>query len=223
MKKIDNKATDWAYDRYASAVIWNKRLIWLSVIAFLSTIILAITIMLMLPLKEQIPIFVRVDNVTGNIDVLTTLDEYTMTADEALDEAFLITYLRNRENYLYQTFESNYEQVMALSDTRTGRNYYEMVIDDQNPNNPFYKYSDKIEAVVKINNLTHTKRRISQQPGVAVIRFTLTETNKLGENKVQRKIATITYEYTPSELDRKRRWINPLGFVVTSYIVEDEY
>lgn len=229
VENIDNKppiegVKDWAFDRFAAAAIWNRRLLIVLSISLFGNIVLALSIFGLLPLKEQIPIFVRVNDTTGVIDVLTSLDETVLTKDQALDEAFVIRYVRERETYLYAIFEKNYEQVMAMSSVAVGDVYNKIVIDNKNPKNPFVKYSDKYEVSVHINNVTNIEARTSGNPGTTVVRYTLkiTEVGS-GQTKEHKKIATITYEYTPASLERQRRWLNPLGFVVTSYLNEDEY
>ena len=60
----------------------------------------------------------------------------------------------------------------------------------------------------------------------ASVRFTKEKTNASGENSdrapIQRKIATIAYQFKSGYMSDQQRLINPLGFKVASFSVNDE-
>ncbi len=68
------------------------------------------------PLKTVEPIFVRVDNASGAVDVLHRIDEQTgISRQDLLDKGYLARYVHAREGYFYPTLQEQYRRVMRLS------------------------------------------------------------------------------------------------------------
>jgi type IV secretion system protein VirB8 len=53
-----------------------------------------------------------------------------------------------------------------------------------------------------------------------IIRFSVTET--AGNKKIYNKIAVVSYAYIPMELTDAERDINPVGFQINGYRVDDD-
>ncbi len=55
------------------------------------------------------------------------------------------------------------------------------------------------------------------------VRFFVEFTRKDGSSTRKNKIVIMSYRYASLEMDNQQRYINPLGFQVISYRVDDEY
>ena len=69
------------------------------VVAFAAVCVSVLSIMaitFMLPLKTVEPYVIRVDNTTGMVDIITSVDKETLTSNEALDKYFTSKYVKAR-------------------------------------------------------------------------------------------------------------------------------
>lgn len=101
----------------------NKRA-WL--IAFLAVIISAIAVTavcLLTPLKSVEPYVIRVDNTTGMVDIITSVNEETLTGNEALDKYFAGLYVKTREGYYFNMLQNDYTLTQILSAPNIAADY----------------------------------------------------------------------------------------------------
>ena len=89
----------------------NKRAYFISGVALLIAIISVIAVCLLTPLKSVEPYVIRVDNTTGMVDIITSVNKAEFTGNEALDKYFATTYVKAREGYYYDILQSDYELV----------------------------------------------------------------------------------------------------------------
>ncbi len=81
----------------------------------------------------------------------------------------------------------------------------------------FSLYSDFIKNEFKIRSIQKLHDNTFQ------VRFTVEFTQKYGNSIRKNKIAIMSYRYASLEMNDQQRYVNPLGFQVTSYRVDDEY
>lgn len=166
------------------------------------------------PFKEVEAFIVRVDKNTGFTDVITRVDEKSMTRDEAIDKFFLSEYVNAREEYSDAIAFANYKKVGLMSASDLGQKYYEG-FRPENPKSPLNTYGRDGKIEVKVTSISFVDN------GVASVRFERADNNK-GQKRDSRWIATITYDYQAPPLDASERLINPLGFQVSDYRVDAE-
>ena len=107
---IDNNDTKTAISYEASIrylVEKSNRRAWL--IAFLSifiSIISVTAVVFLTPLKSVEPYVIRVDNTTGMVDIITSVNQTEFVSDnEALDKYFTTSYVKIREGYFYNILQ----------------------------------------------------------------------------------------------------------------------
>ena len=171
------------------------------------------TALALTPLKEVVPYVIRVDNNTGVTDIVTALDETTMTYDEALDKHWLSEYTKAREEYSEATINSNYDKVAAMSAIEIGQTYY-AAIRPENPASPLNTIKTGI-VDLKIRNISFI------DDGVAQVRYERIEKMNASK-KATYWIATITYQYLNVRTNETDRLVNPLGFQITDYRIDIE-
>lgn len=197
----------------------NKRAYFISGVALLVAIISVIAVCLLTPLKSVEPYVIRVDNTTGMVDIITSVNEAEFSQNEALDKYFATMYVKAREGYYYDILQSDYELVQILSypDVVNG---YLRIYEGEKARDQVLKNDFEVE----IDIVSVTLGNSAGSP-IATIRFNEI-TRKKGEkiaisNKA--KIVTLSYDYQPSSLTTEEERIkNPLGFKVSTYRIDDE-
>ena len=108
----------------------------------------------------------------------------------------------------------NYQKVRLMSTAPIGKAVYEYVR-PENPRSPIKVIGQgTIEArITSISFLAHN---------VGVVRFERTQRDAGGDGRTTRHIATITFDYLAPPLDEADRRINPIGFQVSDYRIDDE-
>lgn len=220
MKKNDNDSNALSYEASIRYLInkSNKRA-WF--IAFLSIIIAVISVtavILLTPLKSVEPYIIRVDNTTGMVDIITTTKEEVVSENETLDKFFVSNYVKLREGYYWNILQQDYIEVQIYSDPRVAEEYRAIY---EGANSIVDEYRNNTEVNVEINSIT-----LGESAGVknATVRFNRVIKNLQARTSVvETKIATISYDYTPTALVKEEeRLINPLGFKVLTYRIDNE-
>ncbi|MCB1898965.1 MAG: type IV secretion system protein [Rhodocyclaceae bacterium] len=160
------------------------------------------------------PLVLRVDNATGNVDIVTTMKEQETSYGEVVDSYFLNKYVLNRESYDYDTIQTLYDTTALLSNAEVQHEYYAL-FDGQNARDKVL--SNRTKITVRVRAITPTAE------GNAVVRFTTQNRHSNGVNDPPRNwIATIGYTYVSAPISTQDRRINPLGFQAYSYRVDPE-
>ena len=205
---------------YMAEVLRSRQVAWRLAIASSSFLAVALLALLFLtPLKTNTPFVLRVDNVTGHVEVLTTLREQESSYGEVVDSYFLNQYVLNREGYDYNTIQNAYNTTALLSDPEVQREYYALFEGAQARDTVL---KDRAKIVVQVRSITPTPETGSPG-GTAVVRFSSQLKHNNGSlEPLQNWIATIGYTYKDATMSSMDRRINPLGFQVTSYRVDPE-
>lgn len=209
------EATDWDHDQ-AKRTKESEQRAWktaglLGLIALLSVC----ANFMLFPLKQIEHNIVRVDTVTGVVDVQRIMKDGKDTYNEATDKYWMWLYVRNREGYLHFMFDEQYKTVGLLSAQQLQQTYYES-IKQQNPNSPLNRYGTN-QVKLKYGSINFISK------GVATVRFTKTITDARGRTTQPTYwIATMKYRYVRAPESEAERNINPLGFQVSEYRVDPE-
>lgn len=188
------------------------------IVAFFSVIVAILSVIAVLaltPLKRVEPYVVRVDNTTGMVDIITTVQGKDLTMPEAVDKHFINTYVKAREGYYYDILDKDYVSTQLLSSPDVAKEY-RSIYEGENARNK--KLSNKYIVEVGIISIS-----IEKEKQEATIRVSLT-TKQQGQ-EVSKSNATITLNYkyyVDSQMSEKTRLENPLGFQVTSYRINEE-
>lgn len=188
----------------------SKRNAWIvagtaTVLAFVSVIGISV----MGPLKKVEPFVIRVDNSTGIVDVVKTLQSDKTTYDEAMNKFFVQRYIRFREGYNKILAEENYRAVGLMSSATEQKKYYEY-FNPKNPDSPINVYGDFAKVTITIKSTSFV------QPKVALVRY-IKEIERGGEKNVSHWAATVAFDYSKAPMKEVDREINPLDFFVTDY------
>lgn len=165
--------------------------------------------------KEVQPYLQVVDGSTGEArDVMTKMEETTLSYGEALDIGYLSTYTRAREEYSDPTVEHNYEVVRLYSSPEIWQQYQAWIY-PENKESPIYKYRTGV-VDIQLRNISFIGKNAAQ------VRFTRKIRSSAGELAPSYWIATISYRYESRKMTLGARSINPLGMVVEDYRIDEE-
>lgn len=172
----------------------------------------------MMPLKESIPFLVRVDNVTGVPDIVTRMDEKTVTFDETMDKYWLARYVTARESYDWNIIQKDYDTVGLLSSPNVAAQYQQLF---EGADSLEKRFGNRTKVEVKIVSVVPNGR------GIGTVRF-IKEARNVDDpvgasSSITKWVATVGYEYKSVSLLRESsRFINPMGFQVNTYRVDPE-
>lgn len=190
----------------------SSRRAWMvAIIAALIALLEAIALVFLVPLKTVEPYTLLVDRQTGNVEALGPLDAQQVTPDAALERSFLVQYVIARESFTIDGLQDDYRKVSLWSDSSATRQYAARM-EASNPLSPLAYLPQR--SVIR----TEVKSVSNLSEGRAMVRFTTTQQDSGAEPQPsQHWVAIIGYEFTAAAMSEEDRYINPLGFQVTSY------
>lgn len=218
--KVPNESKNWYQDKYQYILVQRNILAVITLVSLVAALISVLTIEGLTPLKSVEPFVIQVEDKTGITKVVKPLKSDELLANESLNNFFVLKYVKARETYIHtdQAEQQYLEDVVRLMSDRKEFAQYQRQI---NPN---------IEGTVpnRLGNLGNrriNKRAISyiderKNGGTARVEILVTEMIK---NDIRRynKVAIVQFEYADLNLTEQERDINPLGFVVVAYRLDD--
>lgn len=208
---------DWYRDRYGSMRAQRNIALGVAALFALLGAVAVFAVAALAPLKTVEPYVVIADRQDGRVRIMTQLnatDEewQELTAIEALVESHLVKYVIARETYSKIDLTRMFDIVRLNSSAEVFAEYDAKWRDPTD--NPFTKFKDDtVEVTVKgvafLNENT------------ASVRFRTVWKRTTGDVTGD-YIAIARYQFARSPIEIKDRWANPLGFMVTSYRVDQE-
>ncbi|MPB16875.1 type IV secretion system protein [Campylobacter lari] len=195
----------------------NQRAWLVAFISMAISIIAVIAVIFLTPLKTTEPYVIRVDNTTGMVDIITSLQEEQISSIEALDKYFISQYIKAREGYYYKFLNQDYVLTQLMSDENVA-NKYRAIYAGDNALDQIYK--DNVEVSVKILSIV-----LGNSNGVktSTIRALITKKDSVTKSTQQStKVITLAYDFLLAKTSEENRILNPLGFKVTHYRVDEE-
>ncbi|EKJ0850952.1 type IV secretion system protein [Campylobacter coli] len=195
----------------------NKRAWLIAFISIFIAIISIIAVVLLTPLKTIEPYVIRVDNTTGMVDILTMLDEKEIKANEALDKYFISTYVKAREGYYYDLLNQDYLLTQLMSSEKVA-NEYRAWYEGENARDQILKNSNEVNVQILSIVLGNSNGVKTSTIRAKIITKNL-NTRGLSEST---KVITLSYDYILAKASEENRILNPLGFKVTNYRIDEE-
>jgi type IV secretion system protein VirB8 len=210
-------AQSWADDRQQRAHR-SQRIAW--IIAGVTTTIAAleaIALAGLIPLKTVVPMTVLVDRQTGHVTTLDPSQPVRLAPDSALARSMLAQYVAAREGLDRSTIAGDYRKVALWSGESAKASYFAQM-KAGNPENPLVRLprGASFQTVIKSISLI--------EDGEALVRYDLVQKNDLGNrSRAFPYVSVVHYRFRDRPpLTEADRFINPLGFEVTSYRKDPE-
>lgn len=218
-KEPDKK--NWYSDRYQSVIVQRN---FLALITFVSLLGVMISVFSVVHIANRVsiePFVIEVEEKTGITNVIRPLVKEKYAYDEVLRRYFLYTYIKAREEYSFGTYKYNYHTVVRLLSSGEVYNSFLREISPNNPNSPL-KLGDNAEITIKVTSVNFRELPYTntgaKADGFAVdVRFT-----KYTRTGSTPKIASIRFDYKDLSLNEEDRSVNPLGFQILTYTVDNE-
>ncbi|GAB7473084.1 VirB8 family type IV secretion system protein [Enterobacter hormaechei] len=152
---------------------------------------------------------------THEVQQVKLTRDQTSYGDE-IDKFWLTQYVIHRESYDFYSVQVDYTAVGLMSTPNVAESYQSKF---KGRNGLDKVLGDSETTRVKINSVILDKLH-----GVATIRFTTVRRVRSNpvDDQPQRWIAIMGYEYKSLAMNAEQRYVNPLGFRVTSYRVNPE-
>lgn len=179
--------------------------------AALIAVLEAIALASLMPLRTVEPYTLLVDRQTGHVEALAPLDTQVIEPDEALVRSFLVQYVIARESFAIDSLQDDYRKV-ALWTAGPERARYQRLVSADNPVSALASLPTR--AIIR----TEIKSVSILNPDRALVRFMTTRADPGSEEQQsQHWVAIIRFGFSDAEMSAEDRYINPLGFQVTSY------
>ncbi|EAI4375721.1 type IV secretion system protein [Campylobacter jejuni] len=195
----------------------NKRAWLIAFVSIFIAIISIVAVVLLTPLKTIEPYVIRVDNTTGMVDILTMLDEKEISSNEALDKYFISQYVKAREEYYYELLNQDYLLTQLMSSEKVA-NEYRAWYEGENARDQILKNSNEVNVQILSIVLGNSNGIKTSTIRAKIITKNL-NTRGLSEST---KVITLSYDYILAKASEENRILNPLGFKVTNYRIDEE-
>lgn len=219
MSKASNEpaqSKNWYKDRYQYVLVQRKLLTTITLASLLVTLVTVIVISQLTPLKTVEPFVIQVDQKSGITQTVNPLTVPELTANEAVNNFFLVQYIRSRETYSLTDLARNYNIVRVMSEPQK---VYREFVTQADPNNPTSNAA-RLGAgglrTVQFKSITYLN------PNLVQARILIEEKGESIGFRQYNKIALVAFEYIKLNLTNEERYINPLGFRVTDYRLDEE-
>ena len=195
----------------------NKRAWLIAFVSIFIAIISIVAVVLLTPLKTIEPYVIRVDNTTGMVDILTMLDEKEISSNEALDKYFISQYVKAREGYYYELLNQDYLLTQLMSSEKVA-NEYRAWYEGENARDQILKNYNEVNVQILSIVLGNSNGVKTSTIRAKIITKNL-NTRGLSEST---KVITLSYDYILAKASEENRILNPLGFKVTNYRIDEE-
>lgn len=216
-KQSEQKETrNWYRDRYQSVLLQRRILMAICLISLFSTLASVLVIAQITPMKSVEPFVIQVDPKSGITQTVDPLTVSEITGLEAVNNYFIVQYIRARESYNVNLINTNYATVRVMSESDSVYPQFKRDVSPSNPQSITARMGSNGSRYVKFKSISYLKPRQAQA------RLLIEETTPNGGTVQYNKIATIYFDYTKLQLTAEERYINPLGFIVKDYRVDED-
>jgi type IV secretion system protein VirB8 len=211
--KKDSSVKNWYQERYDNIVVQRNLLFLLLLFLVIFSIVSVGVIAYIVNAKKFDPFVIQIDDTTGMAQVVNPASSNLINGNDALAQYFIKKYVIARETYNPVDFDTEAKQIIRLLSTPRVYTSYRGYIRNETIN-PQIKYGQKNTTYLILKSWS----KLSDNK--YIMRFSVNETD--GARKVYNKIAVVSFEYIAMELSEKDKEINPVGFQVIDYRVDDD-
>lgn len=207
---------NWYADRYQTVFVQRNILAAITLIALVATLISSYSVAQLTPLKSVQPFVIQVDDKSGQTQVVNPLSNKEIMANQAIKQYFVAKYVRARESYDQINYQDNYANVRVMSDPLIFKEYQKFMSPD-NPDSPVVVFGLNGRRIVDMSSLTIVNDNAAQ------VRMTIRPEGRPNKSFEPKSIIIwLTFDFVPMDLTEKERYIDPVGFRVTSYTIDDD-
>ena len=217
-KKAFGSST-WFADRYNTIVLQRNFIILLLIGSLGCTVLSVLTVINVTKSKSIEPFIIEINKSSG---ITTVVDPVTVTAysaDEALLRYNIVRYIKHREFFNPFTYKYDYKTATRLMSSNDVYRGFLRFISSNNSDSPVNNFSSTIDSDFKLKSIQY----LDNSKSSAQVRFHMWYKTQGGGYKAYDKIVILSYKYYNKRMSDDERQVNPLGFTVTSYRIDDEF
>jgi len=204
---------NWYEERFDTITVQRNLLFVLLLILLCLSIVSISVVAYVINIKKFDPFVIQIDDTTGMAKIVNPLSPSILDGNEALARYFIKKYVLARESYNPVDFDTEAKKtVRLLSSNSIYWDYRGYLKNDEV--NPAIKYGQKNTTYLVVKSWS----KLSEKK--YILRFSVNET--AGNRLTFNKIAVVEFNYVPMELTDAERDVNPIGFQVTGYRVDDD-
>lgn len=204
---------NWYEERFDKITVQRNILFVLLLILLILSIISVIVVAVIVNSRQFDPFVIQIDESTGMAKIVNPISSEILDGNEALARYFIKRYVIARETYNPVDFDTEARKVIRLLSTSSiFWNYLGYIKNKEIDPTIMYGQKNTTFLIVKSWTKLDSKRYM--------LRFSINET--AGDKRVFNKLAVVDFEYIPMELTEAERDINPIGFQVKNYRVDDD-
>ncbi len=210
-------AKSWYADRYESLVVQRNLLFVLS-IAGLVIILVSVFFIGKVTMNKTIePMVIEIEEKTGITSIVNPQKNQTWTESRAVNEYFIMKYLRARETYNVASYLHNYNNVVRVMSSGPVYSQFRSFINNPNTS-PVAKYGANNSTDLEIRYIQY----LPDTSGGKNVQIQFAVKEQAGGRAIYHKVVTMVWTYIETTLGFDDRMINPLGFQVIAYSVAEE-
>lgn len=206
---------NWYKDRYQYVLVQRKILVLITSLSLIASLVTVVVIAQLTPLKTVEPFVIQVDQKTGITQTVNQMTVKEITANEAVNNFFIVQYIRARENYASADLSRNYNMVRLMSESSKVYGEFQRSANPNNPKSNAARLGISGTRTVKFKSITY----LSPQTIQARVLVEERSENNLAQ---QNLIILLSFAYANMALTQEERYVNPLGFIVTDYRVDED-
>lgn len=207
------KVRNWYEERYETITVQRNLLFVILLILLCLSVVSIGVVAYVINMKRFDPFVIQIDDTTGIAKIVNPLSSNVLGGNEALARYFIKKYVSARETYNPVDFETLARRNVRLLSTGSVYWSYRGFLRNEEVN-PAIKYGQKNTTYMQVKSWS----KLAENK--YIMRFSIHETAQRKQSF--NKIAVVEFEYMPMELTEAERDINPVGFQVTGYRVDDD-
>jgi type IV secretion system protein VirB8 len=211
----ESSIKSWYVERYDAILAQRNILLVFAGISIVAVGIAIFAISKIVSTKTFHPIVIQVEESTGRTIIVNPINSEILGGNEALARYFIYKYLVARETYNAADFDILAKKTVRLfSKGEVYGQYLSYILNQEN--DPKKKYGNNASTTLKVkswNSLDKDGKKM-------IVRFSVSEIG--ASQKIYNKIAVIEYDYVAMESSNADTEINPVGFQIQTYRVDDD-
>ena len=204
---------NWYEERFDNITVQRNLLFILLLVLLCLSIVSIGVVAYVINTKRFDPFVIQIDDTTGMAKIVNPINSKILNGNEALAQYFIKKYVVARETYNPVDFTTLAKKTVRLLSANSIYWEYRGYLRNEEVN-PAIKYGQKNTTFLVVKSWS----KLSDNK--YILRFSTNETAQA--RRVYNKIAVVEFKYIPMELTEKDKDINPLGFQVTGYRVDDD-
>lgn len=204
---------NWYNEKYDQLIVQRNILFILLTLFLILSVVSVIAVTIIISNKEFDPFVIQIDENTGVAKVVNPVMAKELDANESLARYFIKRYIIARETYNPVDFDTEARKIIRLfSASSVYWNYLGYIKNKDTDPTIVYAQKNTTFLIVKSWSKLADKKYM--------VRFSVNETG--GQKLTFSKISVVDFDYVPLELTDEERDINPVGFQVKGYRVDDD-